>query len=50
MGGTYRGLRGEKVIKTTVVSFGYVLNNKNPRNYVSRKTELVSIRVIVTLD
>jgi hypothetical protein len=34
-----------------VVSFCYVLKTtKNPGNKVSRKTELVSIRVNVTLD
>ena len=33
-----------------VVSFCYDLKTTNPGNKVSRKTELVSIRVNVTLD
>ena len=35
---------------TIVVSFRYGLKQQNPGNKVSRKTEIVSIRVNVTLD
>ena len=34
----------------SVVSFCYDLKQQNPRNKVFRKTEIVSIRVNVTLD
>ena len=53
---TYRGAINKEGSRAcskyviTVVSFCYGLKQQNPGNYVSRKTEIVSVRVNVTLD